>query len=228
MICGLGGNDSLIGLAGTDTLRGAAGNDRLAGGPGRDALVGGPGDDLLDLRDGGPDVGSGGGQPGDSALVDGSQDRTFSVRTRTASRNVAAWRVVTASSWTSNEPPFMAVDGRVNDIWNAGDYPPAWIEIDLGRPTDVARVRLFANDNPAGSSFLVFGRGPERTAPCSALAHSPGLLPTLRQSTLRGPGAASATSGWSPLRRRRRSAGCRGARLRSTRRARLRPRESSR
>jgi hypothetical protein len=159
VICGLAGNDTLIGLAGTDTLRGGAGNDRLAGGAGRDVLAGGPGDDLLDLRDGGPDVGTGGAQTGDSALVDGPQDQTSSVRTRTASRNIAAWRPVTASSWTSNAPPFMAVDGHLNDIWNAGDYPPAWIEIDLGRPTDVARVRLFANDNPAGSSFLVLGRG---------------------------------------------------------------------
>jgi WD40 repeat protein len=160
VICGLGDNDTLIGLAGTDTLRGGAGNDRLAGGPGSDVLVGGLGDDVLDLRDGGPDIGTGGAQSGDSALVDGSQDRTSGVPARTTSPDIAAWRPVTASSWTSNGPPFMAVDGSLNDIWNAGGYPPAWIEIDLGRATDVARVRLFANDNPAGSSFLVFGRGP--------------------------------------------------------------------
>jgi hypothetical protein len=160
VICGLGGNDTLIGLGGRDELRGGAGNDRLAGGAGRDVLAGGPGDDLLDLRDGGPDAGNGGAQPGDSALVDGPQDQTSSVSTRTVSRNIAAWRPAKASSWTSNAPAFMAVDGRLNDIWNAGDYPPAWIEIDLGQPTDIARVRLFANDNPAGSSFLVLGRGP--------------------------------------------------------------------
>ncbi|MDX6619618.1 MAG: TolB protein [Gaiellales bacterium] len=159
VICGLGGNDTLIGLGGSDTLHGDAGNDRLAGGAGRDVLAGGPGDDVLDLRDGGPDAGNGGAQPGDSALVDGPEDQTSGVSTRTVSRNVAAWRPVNASSWTSNAPPFMAVDGRLNDIWNAGGYPPAWIEIDLGRPTDIARVRLFANDNPAGSSFLVLGRG---------------------------------------------------------------------
>jgi Ca2+-binding RTX toxin-like protein len=158
VICGLGGDDTLIGLGGNDVLNGGDGNDHLAGGLGRDVLIGGSGSDTIDARDGGPDVVKGGGGVNDRAIADGPQDRVSGARV-TVSQDIAAWRPVTASNSTAGQPPLLAVDGRYDDFWNGGNYPPQWIEIDLQKPTAVARIRLTAADNPSGSAFLILGRG---------------------------------------------------------------------
>ena len=158
VICGLDGNDTLIGLGGNDRLEGGPGNDWIAGGLGIDLLLGGPGRDRLDLRDGQPDVALGGDDPGDYALYDKDADTVYGVQVRQLSHNIAVWRPTTASGWSPTNPPVRAVDGRTDDIWNSGGYAPQWIEIDLGRPVDIGRIRLIAGEQPAGVAFLVLTR----------------------------------------------------------------------
>ncbi|MFI5895591.1 hypothetical protein ACIA5D_36405 [Actinoplanes sp. NPDC051513] len=59
VVCGLGGNDTLIGGSGKDVLDGGPGTDTVSGGPGTDILYGGSGNDKLaggagnDVVDGG-------------------------------------------------------------------------------------------------------------------------------------------------------------------------------
>jgi hypothetical protein len=36
--------------------------------------------------------------------------------------------------------------------WAAGGYPPQWIQIDLGAPVSIGRVRLFVSQYPDGST----------------------------------------------------------------------------
>jgi dipeptidyl aminopeptidase/acylaminoacyl peptidase len=161
VICGLGGDDSLIGMDGNDRLLGGPGNDWIAGGRGRDVLNGGDGNDLIDARDGNPDSVTGGAGE-DRVLVDaGSGDKVAGVEHRVVSKNVAAWRPVTASSQEPTNPAVLAVDGRVDDYWSSGNYPPQWIEVDLLKPTTIARLRLIAPDVPMGASILLLARQPD-------------------------------------------------------------------
>ena len=162
VICGLGGDDTIVGLGGDDVLRGGDGHDWIAGGLGRDELAGGNGPDRLDAVDGGPDWIGGGGNAGDFALVDGRRDILRGVRVSRVSRNLAAWRPTTASSSTITNPPARAVDGRIDDWWNSGAAPAQWVEVDLGRPTAIGRIRLVAGQQ-GSSDLVVLGRGP-RTA----------------------------------------------------------------
>ena len=68
-----------------------------------------------------------------------------------AVRNVALGQPVTASRQLADEPPSRAVDGGPS-TWNAGDYPPQWIEIDLAEPVTVGEVTLIVEQWPAGES----------------------------------------------------------------------------
>lgn len=56
----------------------------------------------------------------------------------------------------------MAVDGNLENWWGAGAPPPQWIEIDLGAPYDIAELRLWISQAPAGeTTHHVYGKGPE-------------------------------------------------------------------
>jgi Ca2+-binding RTX toxin-like protein len=160
VICGLDGNDTLIGLGGDDVIYGGAGNDWIAGGLGFDLLSGGPGTDRIDARDGGIDRVAGGDDGTDLTLVDRGLDQVHGVRWSRSGRDVAVWRPTTASSFEPTNPPARAADGRIDDWWNSGGYPPAWIEVDLLKPTDIERLRLIAPEQPKEVSYLVLGKGP--------------------------------------------------------------------
>ena len=69
---------------------------------------------------------------------------------------------VTASSFSSDFPPHLAVDGRTDfGGWVAAAPPPGWIEIDLGEPTDITKIELWVDQDPATASHhRVFG-GPD-------------------------------------------------------------------
>ena len=79
----------------------------------------------------------------------------------------------------------LAVDGSYATAWNAGDFPPQWIEVDLKAPVAVARLRLVTAQTPSGSAtHRVYGRVPAGdmrllhefagyTADGDALEHSP-------------------------------------------------------
>lgn len=158
VICGAGGNDTLIGLDGNDRLLGGSGNDWIAGGQGFDVLDGGNNDDRLDSRDGGTDTVKG-GLGYDVGLLEPDDLRSGLERRRFDS-DLAAWRPVQASGMGVPDPPEHAVDGRADDYWNAGGWPPQWIEIDLLRPTDIGRIRLVTGPQARGVTHLVLGKGP--------------------------------------------------------------------
>ena len=130
---------------------------------GVDVLIGSQGRDRLDARDGGHDTVIGDGDPGDYALYDKGSDTIHNVKVRQVSHNIAVWRPATASGWSAANPPERAVDGRLDDIWNSGGWPPQWIEMDLGRPATIGRIRLIAGDQPAGVAFLVLTRQADGT-----------------------------------------------------------------
>jgi len=160
VICGLGGDDRILGGEGDDVLVGAAGDDQLIGGPGLDRVTAGSGDDLLDLRDGERDVAEGGGGT-DVALRDKRLDRTTGMARSfdPDPASLSRGKPVRASLSLPDRPPEYAVDGHTRLIWGAS-YPPAWIEIDLGRPVPVRRVQLVVAQSPAGPSrHVVLGKG---------------------------------------------------------------------
>ncbi len=159
VICGLDGNDTVIGLDGADVLRGGGGNDWVAGGQGPDRLLGGLGADRIDARDGTPDSVDGGADTDTGLLEPG--DGWRSLERRRLDRNLAAWRPVRASGVGIPDPPERAVDGRPDDFWNSGGWPPGWIEVDLLETTDIGKIRLVTGPQPAGVTHLVLGKGKE-------------------------------------------------------------------
>ena len=56
--------------------------------------------------------------------------------------NLALGKPVTASSEYPGNPPALAVDGDWFSYWSSGNFPPAWIEIDLGSVQRVDEIDL--------------------------------------------------------------------------------------
>lgn len=69
-----------------------------------------------------------------------------------ASGNLAFKQAVQASASTQY-PATLAVDGNENTSWGAGDFPPQWIEVDLGAPATVTSFRLLVTQSPNGSTI---------------------------------------------------------------------------
>ncbi len=44
--------------------------------------------------------------------------------------------------------PDKAFDGDFGNMWNAGTYPVSWIEVDLGKPTDITQILMSVEQNP--------------------------------------------------------------------------------
>lgn len=69
---------------------------------------------------------------------------------------------VTASSDWEGNVPGLAVDGDVGSVWNSGDWPPGWIELDLGGPTPIEGVSLLTAQSPdADTVHRVLARASE-------------------------------------------------------------------
>ena len=66
--------------------------------------------------------------------------------------NLALGRPVTASAEDPTAPASRAVDGLMANSWSSGGYPDQWIDIDLGAPVDVGRIRLFVSQYPDGAT----------------------------------------------------------------------------
>ncbi len=74
--------------------------------------------------------------------------------------NIALGKAATASSETQNNPASFAVDGLAETFWNAGAFAPQWIQIDLGAPYSIGRIRLLVAQLPAGyTDHRVWVRG---------------------------------------------------------------------
>lgn len=52
-----------------------------------------------------------------------------------------------------------AIDLSVNTQWNAGSGPPQWIEIDLLKPSAIAKIRLVISQEPGFTVHRVLGKG---------------------------------------------------------------------
>jgi hypothetical protein len=67
-------------------------------------------------------------------------------------RNLALGKSVSVSGALPDQTPQMAVDGDPNTQWSAGAYPTQWIEIDLGAPYSIGKIRLTVGQWPAGET----------------------------------------------------------------------------
>jgi F5/8 type C domain len=73
--------------------------------------------------------------------------------------NVALGRPATASGSEAAKPPANAFDGNRQTAWSAGALAPQWIQVDLGSPQSVKRIRLYVGELPAGFTVhRVYGR----------------------------------------------------------------------
>lgn len=62
-------------------------------------------------------------------------------------------RSLRASGRSLDHAPAYAFDGRTDTAWNAGRSAPAWIEVDLGKPTAIAEIRLLVAQFPEGETI---------------------------------------------------------------------------
>ncbi len=79
--------------------------------------------------------------------------------------NLALNTTVTASSGEASGG--LVVDGDPSTSWNAGDFPPAIVTIDLGMEVDVTEIRLQVTQNPPGlthHTLELAGSGADFTA----------------------------------------------------------------
>jgi hypothetical protein len=96
-----------------------------------------------------------------------------------AETNLALGATATASVSLPGSPPGQAIDGDSDSIWNAGQGPPAWIEIDLGTAVKLREIRLLvAQDPPGETKHRVVGRATKDGTPI--------VLATLTGSTTGG------------------------------------------
>lgn len=73
--------------------------------------------------------------------------------------NLARGRPLSASRSPATETIGHTVDGNWETFWNSGDFPPQWIEIDLGAPMDILQVRLAIAQHPEGTTVhRILGR----------------------------------------------------------------------
>jgi F5/8 type C domain len=83
------------------------------------------------------------------------------VRTAGPAANLAYKKPVTASAESPGLPARQAVDGLFDTWWGSGGPPSQWIQIDLGAPAAVARIRLTVSQDPSGeTAHRVLGWGP--------------------------------------------------------------------
>jgi hypothetical protein len=76
-------------------------------------------------------------------------------------KNLAYRKTARASGVDGVHTAANAVDGDPGTFWSAGGFPPKWIEVDLGEPADINRVRLTTSQTPAGpTTHEVYGKGP--------------------------------------------------------------------
>ena len=66
--------------------------------------------------------------------------------------NIALNATSTASAFISGQEPAKAVDGSSSTNWGAGDFPPQWLQIDLGQEYDVGTIKLVVGQYPDGAT----------------------------------------------------------------------------
>jgi len=82
-------------------------------------------------------------------------------RTEGAGANLAYRKPTRVSRWADDNGGEFAVDGDPGTIWNSGDFPPQWIEIDLEQPRAIREIRLMISQYPSGRTVhRLLGKGP--------------------------------------------------------------------
>ncbi|KAA3647124.1 MAG: hypothetical protein DWQ07_06405 [Chloroflexi bacterium] len=75
--------------------------------------------------------------------------------------NLAANASLRVSSVAADNDPQEAIDGWIHTAWRSGGEPVQWIELDLGAPATIERIRLIVDQFPAGATVhQILGRGP--------------------------------------------------------------------
>jgi hypothetical protein len=75
----------------------------------------------------------------------------------------AGWSVAASASIALSLPE-LAFDGDLDTLWSSGAHPPQWIEVDFGRPVDVASLELVVSQFPAGLTVhRLIGRAEDGT-----------------------------------------------------------------
>jgi len=78
--------------------------------------------------------------------------------------NLALNQNTSTSNSESGRPSKFAVDGNTSTDWGSGNFPPQWIEIDLGAPATLKEMRLLVTQYPDGNTIhriLVGSKGGE-------------------------------------------------------------------
>jgi hypothetical protein len=84
---------------------------------------------------------------------------TRSVTVNFVRTNLALGKAVTASNEYPGNPASLAVDGNWFSYWNSGNYPPQWIEVDLGAAQSVGEVDLGITQLPdCPTIHRIYGR----------------------------------------------------------------------
>src|SRR4051794_15731107 len=68
--------------------------------------------------------------------------------------------VTVSSDYTLNSH-CNAVDGNTSTVWNSGWWPTQWIQIDLGRPMSIGKIRVQFAPNPGGQQVGSISVGPD-------------------------------------------------------------------
>jgi hypothetical protein len=66
--------------------------------------------------------------------------------------NLALNTSATASASYSTSTPDKAIDGDIETSWNAGNYAPQWIKVDLGNTFTISSINLVVAQAPAGNT----------------------------------------------------------------------------
>jgi hypothetical protein len=73
--------------------------------------------------------------------------------------NLALGKAVTASNEYPGNPASLAVDGSWWTYWNSGNFPPQWIEVDLGSVQPVGEIDLGITQLPdCATDHRLYGR----------------------------------------------------------------------
>ncbi len=80
--------------------------------------------------------------------------------TPTATSSAPGVVTATASQSLPDHPAVDALDGSTDTWWSAGSGPEQWIQVDLGRPTTVSRIRLVISQYPEGDTDHQVWAGP--------------------------------------------------------------------
>ncbi|HJX92562.1 MAG TPA: discoidin domain-containing protein [Pyrinomonadaceae bacterium] len=96
--------------------------------------------------------------------VSGPNTNETSASATSANPNRATEKIVissaTGSTSTPNDLPKLAFDGDPKTVWSSGNGVPGWIQIDLGQPTTISKIRLNVSQFPPGPTTHQISAGP--------------------------------------------------------------------